>query len=286
MPLIELASLTSFNPVTATPLTSLDVVVRQMYDYGIHHMPVVDGDYELVGMLSDFDIAKFLDRVARLSPVGAEVSPGQCSATTYVNEVLTQNVMYVSDQDPPFRALKLMLDHGFHSVPVVSDHRLQGIITTVDFLRELSYGGSQKGQHMIRPWIHDQLQRVDSEMSLVDARKLLQASQSHFLTVVSGEQVCGVLSDRALRRARLGELLHDASEASEFTSWKHQAQTVGELLPKQDKPLQIGQTLSDAAAAMLERHVFGLPVVDDQGLHSGVITELELLIALARTEGN
>ncbi len=281
---IELASLTSFNPVTATPLTSLDVVVRQMYDYGIHHMPVVDGDYELVGMLSDFDIAMFLDRVARLSPVGAELTAGQCSATTYVSEVLTQSVMFVTDEDPPFRALKLMLDHNFHSVPVVQANRLHGIITTVDFLRELSYGGSQKGQHMLRPWIHDQLQKVDFDMPLDDARKLLRSSHSQFLTVVSDDQVCGVLSDRALRRARLGELLHDADAESEFSSWKHQAQTVGELLPKQDKPLHIGQTLSDAAAAMLEQHVFGLPVVDDQGLHAGVITELELLIALARTE--
>ncbi len=87
--------------------------------------------------------------------------------------------------------------------------RLEGIITSTDFLREMSYGESPARRQSVARVMRPLPTRVDAMVEIVAASRIMQQS-GNYLLVESAGHPRGVLSHRQLRRARLGELLADA----------------------------------------------------------------------------
>ena len=121
------------EPATvASDDTLLDAAAR-MADRNVRHLPVVDGDRHVVGILSDRDVRTVVgDWLRPFRPSDAVVR-----ARTYrVGDAMTREV-FVVNQDAPFdEVVRVFTDQRVGAVPVVDDtDRLVGIISYVDVFR-------------------------------------------------------------------------------------------------------------------------------------------------------
>lgn len=107
---------------------------------GLHHLPVIDEDRRLLGIVSHTDLYRvgldptFPEDGARLT---ARDGGGQAVASIMRTEPIT-----VGPDDPIELAVAIFAEGAFHALPVVDgEERLVGIVTTSDILRRLRASG-------------------------------------------------------------------------------------------------------------------------------------------------
>jgi CBS domain-containing protein len=118
--------------VTAADDTLIDAAAR-MAERNVRHLPVVDGDRHVVGILSDRDVRTLIGDSSRsLRPNEALVR----MQTLRVADAMTRDA-FVVRQDAPFPDVaRVFTDQRVGAVPVVDDaDRLVGIISYVDVFK-------------------------------------------------------------------------------------------------------------------------------------------------------
>jgi acetoin utilization protein AcuB len=96
---------------------------------GFRHLPVVDADGKLVGILDRADLELFLAEAG---------SPGIMQRQHRVDQVMTPEVVTVSPDCPLEEAATLMVEHKIGSLPVVEEEQLVGIITETDMFKQFA----------------------------------------------------------------------------------------------------------------------------------------------------
>lgn len=119
--------------------------VRTIFEeYPIHHIPIVDDDGMLVGILSKSDYLTLLDFVTLFNTKKAQRSNDKLLESLIVEEVMTPKVMTVTADVSLSYAAEILLENIFHALPVVDDQkRLVGILTSHDLLRHAYQGTSR-----------------------------------------------------------------------------------------------------------------------------------------------
>ncbi len=102
----------------------------------IRHLPVVSGDGDLVGILSQRDLFR-----AGLSSVVASDVRAQRSwlGSLHIRDVMTPAPVTVPPETPIRRAVELMLARRIGCLPVVVGTRLVGLLSESDCLRHLAH---------------------------------------------------------------------------------------------------------------------------------------------------
>jgi acetoin utilization protein AcuB len=124
------------NPRTIGVNDTIGEAIAALEGMDVRHLPVVDANGDLVGMVSDRDIAAwkgvFTTRSARTSS----------EARVTVGQVMSSDVLSV-DGDADVRAIvELMLEHRIGAIPVVDgEGSVTGIVSYVDVLRGLAFEG-------------------------------------------------------------------------------------------------------------------------------------------------
>jgi CBS domain-containing protein len=123
----------SFDDLTVEDLMSVALLIGHPRDSAyrarlrmryadIRHLPVVDDERRLVGIVSDRDL---LRRKSRTRPLR-------------LRDVMSRHVRAVQADDPAAVAAQLMIDHRIGALPVIGkDGELIGLVTETDFLRAL-----------------------------------------------------------------------------------------------------------------------------------------------------
>ncbi len=121
-------------PRTVTTSTPLEEAVVEMIHHDIRHLPVVDSDDQLVGMLSDRDVRALIgDPVLALRE---ERLDGTLSLT--VDEVMTPDPVAVYADEPTEVLARALVDERIGAVAVLNrKERLVGIVSYVDVLRRV-----------------------------------------------------------------------------------------------------------------------------------------------------
>lgn len=96
----------------------IELVVNMMRWNNIHHMPVVKGDKELVGLLTWSDVQQYLDRPKEVQ--------------LCVRKVMKKEIITISPDKTVQDARDLMAKHQFNCLPVVIENKLIGILTSND----------------------------------------------------------------------------------------------------------------------------------------------------------
>lgn len=131
------------KPITIDPQAPLGTAAAVMREREIRHLPVVDADGRLVGMLSDTDL-----RSAVLAPALVEfLSPaaqrrlrgiGETLDNLRVRDAMTWDVVSIPPDAPLAQAAALMFDRRLGSLAVLDKGQLVGIVTERDILRALA----------------------------------------------------------------------------------------------------------------------------------------------------
>jgi CBS domain-containing protein len=115
------------SPITMVPPeTTVREAARLMRDNDIGSVIVVDDDDELCGILTSTD---FVDAVA----------DDRSMAETPVTEFMTEDVITTTANEEIRDIADLLVEHGFHHVPVVEEGTVIGIVTTSDLTAYLSH---------------------------------------------------------------------------------------------------------------------------------------------------
>lgn len=111
---------------TAAPTMSVLAALRLMRRDGIRHLPVVDEEQELVGIVSDRDLTP-ATRAAPSSSVRGRI----------VRQLMTAPVRWTRPDDDLVTATRQMLAWHISALPVVEHGRVVGILTTTDCLHAM-----------------------------------------------------------------------------------------------------------------------------------------------------
>jgi len=109
--------------VTVKETDSLDVVRSIFLSRNIHHLPVVDDDNYLVGIVTTFDVYRLNLKFEDYSKLT-------------VGEVMVRKVAKLNPEEKIGVAAELFLLNRFHATPIVdANNKLVGLVTDFDILR-------------------------------------------------------------------------------------------------------------------------------------------------------
>jgi CBS domain-containing protein len=122
------------GPLTAVADDGFVDAAARMAARGIRHLPVIDGDHRVVGMLSDRDVRT---QVGRSSLQALDLKhAGARMELLRVGDVMTREV-FVLRHDAPFSEVaRVFTEQRVGAVPVVDEQdHLIGIISYVDVFK-------------------------------------------------------------------------------------------------------------------------------------------------------
>lgn len=125
-----ISSIMTREVITLTLEDTLYSAEKRMKKNHIRHMPVVDGE-QLIGLIS-------LSDLQRISFIDAYSKEGTEDTPVYnmidIQDLMIKNPLTASPKSTILEVSKLLANKEFHSLPVVEDNKLVGIITTTDLL--------------------------------------------------------------------------------------------------------------------------------------------------------
>ncbi|MDJ0910447.1 MAG: CBS domain-containing protein [Woeseiaceae bacterium] len=114
--------------ITVPPSATLAEARELMHDHRIHHLPVVDTNDGLVGLLTLTDVLAASD-----SRLRAKDSRMRAKNIT-ISEVMTTDIATVEESASLRQAALFLEKHKIGCLPVMSGEKLKGIITDTDFV--------------------------------------------------------------------------------------------------------------------------------------------------------
>jgi CBS domain-containing membrane protein len=130
------------DPKTLGRNDQLSLADDLMKQERIRHLPVLDDDGELAGIVSQRDM--FRGALARALGYG-ETAQRRMLGLLAVKEVMTTQVVTVEPDAPIADAARTMVDRKIGCLPVVEGGRLVGILTESDFVEMLASRGKLSG---------------------------------------------------------------------------------------------------------------------------------------------
>jgi CBS domain-containing membrane protein len=103
-----------------------------LYDHGFRHVPVVDEDGNLVGLVTERDLLRNVLTDQADIPISVRE---EVMYSTRIGDIMIQDVETVEPDDRLPTAAQLMLDNKFGCLPVTDGPLLVGILTESDFIR-------------------------------------------------------------------------------------------------------------------------------------------------------
>jgi CBS domain-containing protein len=110
---------------------TLAMARQQIESGGIHHLPVVDGEEHVIGLITYHRILEAW--ISHGSPNTELVS--QVASDVPVDMLMEKNVLTVDVDATALEAARLIETNDFGSLPVTRDEKLVGIITARDLVR-------------------------------------------------------------------------------------------------------------------------------------------------------
>lgn len=268
----DLSMYVTYNPSCVTPDTPLDEMVRMIDELGFQQWPVVDEERRLVGLIEDTAIVAARTLAPNHGNRRTHPAAGAVATAYRVAEIMQPEPFSVTVQNLPKTVLKLVLENDVHSLPVVEDRRLLGLITSTDFLREFSYGELPACRESLEEYVETCVDSVEIGTNLSEVADWFESHERDLLPVVQGACPLGVVSRRDLRKATCRFAARDWLERRHSVS-EHVVLEIATSCPS----LRPSQKLGDAARLMIERSVEALPVVNQARRLLGVVTEERIL---------
>jgi CBS domain-containing membrane protein len=107
-------------------------------DLHVRHVPVIDHDGDVVGLVTHRDLAQSVLHVLDSLPQSDRRIALQM---TKVDEVMIRDPETIGPDASVIEAATLLLEHKFGCLPVTENGRLMGIITESDFVKHVRDSG-------------------------------------------------------------------------------------------------------------------------------------------------
>jgi CBS domain-containing protein len=105
-----------------------------MMDLHVRHVPVVDNEKNVIGLVSHRDLIRVAISVDGLLPVAEQ---RELLKNTTVQEIMTVGIETVEPNQDIEEAGRIMLENKLGCLPVTENNTLVGILTEADFVKFL-----------------------------------------------------------------------------------------------------------------------------------------------------
>ncbi len=127
--------------VTVKFETTLKELVKILKEHRIKGVPVVSEDGTLVGVITMTDLLKILrdisywDNIEKVKPgLGVKEAFTREKDEATVGKKMTRQAYTVSEDDTVDHVVDLMCKHNAHTIPVIKDNKLIGIVGATDIV--------------------------------------------------------------------------------------------------------------------------------------------------------
>ena len=130
-----LSAIMTRNVITVTPKELMSRVQEIFETKSIHHIPVVNKENKVVGIISLSDYNKILHGLTLFKAQQSETYNVAILRSLLVEDVMTKKVAKLSPTDTVEIAAGFFKENLFHALPIVDqDGKIVGIVTTYDLL--------------------------------------------------------------------------------------------------------------------------------------------------------
>lgn len=112
-----------------TPFEEIRVIFKKN---NFHHIPVINKDHKVVGIISKLDWLKNLKYAAAQS--GGKTWSKKYYAALQAKELMTENPITLGPEEAISIAADILIENKYHAIPIEEEGRLVGIITTHDLI--------------------------------------------------------------------------------------------------------------------------------------------------------
>jgi len=253
------------NPITIDKDQRLKDALRCMTKEKISRLLVTD-EGEIVGIITEEDVAK---RLGKAKDLGTERK--LMASAFHVSSAMMKELITVSLETSEADAAKVMLEHGFSSVPVTDGSRIVGLVTKTDLIRGLV--NSKK--EAVNFYTKDPI-TTSPGASLVSAREKMLKHNVHRLVVTNRGMIAGILTER--------DVAYGLSVFRKALDSKIQADVRGmrveHVMAHDPVVIKPGTPVGKAVKIMLEKNISGLVVVGE----FGILTKTDLVRGISDGE--
>lgn len=125
-PMTRVSDAMTRDPLTVTPRADAAHALGMMRERKIRHLPVVDDDGELIGIVSERDLLR-----------NALIDEEEQGIHSRIELFYTRDPETIEEDAPLADAARTLLDNKFGCLPVMKGHDLVGILTEADFVKSV-----------------------------------------------------------------------------------------------------------------------------------------------------
>ena len=114
----KVAQAMNTKAITAQENDSAELVLKMMLWKNIHHVPILDDDLDLVGLLTWTDVEQYLGK------------PGELERS--IRDIMKTQLYTITEDEQLVKAKSIMQSNAINCLPVVKGKKLVGIITIND----------------------------------------------------------------------------------------------------------------------------------------------------------
>ena len=131
----KLSEIMTTNIVTVGPNDSMELVENIFNNNKFHHLPVVDEDEKLLGILSKSDYLAVCDSMSYFNKEAGSIQNKRLFKSLLVKDMMHFAVAKLKPEHTVLAAAGYFKENLFHAIPIVNDQGyLEGIVTTFDLI--------------------------------------------------------------------------------------------------------------------------------------------------------
>ncbi len=132
---VKISQVMTDQVMSISPNDTMDRVNKIFETQNFHHLPVVDKEGRVVGMLSKTDYFRIQHGFTLFKMKKAEEYNNAIARSLLVSEVMTKQIATLNPDDDLLVAVGIFSENLFHAMPVVDEHKhLVGIVSIMDLL--------------------------------------------------------------------------------------------------------------------------------------------------------
>ncbi len=132
---VSVGQIMTVDVVTAKPDDRMSHIAFLFKTNDIHHIPIVDEDEKVVGIISKSDYYQILHSFTLFNKKREPELNDQFLVSHYAMQVMTKDVVKLNPNDKIDIAIGIFAENLFHAMPVVDDAgKLVGILSTYDLM--------------------------------------------------------------------------------------------------------------------------------------------------------
>jgi len=179
------------NVVSAKTSAKISEAIELMKEKNLGGLPVVDNENHVRAIITERDIANlFADRISNIK----------------VSQLMSEKVVTALPTTTIFEAEKTMTTQGFRRLPIISDSKVIGIITTMDIIR--FFGSGEVFTYLRSGTIIQVLNTLALKIATKDvltigpsadvgqAAKIMRDKKIGAVPVVENEKLVGIITER------------------------------------------------------------------------------------------